>query len=111
RSRKLENRACVLPAIQVRSQRKTAMSDSAPTSSQRQQEVFFGALHIADAAARRVYLDAACAGDPALRKWVEAELQKQTGASSKIASSNVPSTTGGSAISPELQSLFDALKP
>ncbi|MEA3186350.1 MAG: eukaryotic-like serine/threonine-protein kinase, partial [Chthoniobacter sp.] len=83
------------------------MNDSASTlPSARQQEVFFEALAIDDLVARGAYLDAACADDPALRQWAESELQKQTGAAARNEGS-----LGNSKVSPEMQSLFDALKP
>jgi serine/threonine protein kinase/WD40 repeat protein len=91
------------------------MNDSASTPpSQRQQEMFFSALRIDGLAERKDYLDAACDGDPALRHWVEAEIQKQIGgapSSGKSLPADAPGAAGHSTISPEMQALFDALKP
>ena len=45
-----------------------------PADPRRIKEVFAGALDRADPAERAAYLDSACAGDPALRRRVEALL-------------------------------------
>ena len=91
------------------------MNDGSSTPTERQQELFFAALELPNAAAREEFLIRTCAGEPDLRRWLEEELRRQTTRSS----APFPETTltgfgfeaGEHTASAEAEALAQALKP
>ena len=91
------------------------MNDGSSTPTKRQQELFFAALELPSDAARAEFLVLHCADDPALRRWLEEELRRQTARPP----APVPETTfGGPGFyaaeptpSAEVEALAQALKP
>ena len=91
------------------------MNDGPSTPTKRQQELFFAALELPGAAARGEFLDRTCADDPALRRWLEEELRRQTTRPSAplpaAALAGFDFDAGGHTPSAEAEALAQALKP
>lgn len=82
----------------------------------REQEVFFAALERPDPAQRAAFLDAECRDEPAVRRWVEAEIRRQVGrdgASRSLHTTHVATASGQRAnpLNPETEALLLSLKP
>ena len=91
------------------------MNDGSSTPTKRQQELFFAALELPGAAARGEFLALHCADDPALRRWLEEELRRQT---TRLPAPVPETTLGGYGFegsehtpSSEAEALAQALKP
>ena len=84
------------------------MNDGLSTPTERQQELFFAALDLPSDAARAEFLALHCADDPALRRWLEEELRRQT---ARTPFGGPGFDDAGHPPSAEAEALAQALKP